>query len=30
MLTGSEMQWVRRFHSPPSWANNTAGVVERA
>jgi hypothetical protein len=20
MLTGSEMQWVRRFHSPPSWA----------
>jgi hypothetical protein len=26
MLTGSEMQWARKLHSLPSWANNAAGV----
>jgi hypothetical protein len=30
MLTGSEVQRARKLHSLPSWANNAAGVRERA
>jgi hypothetical protein len=30
MLTGSGLQRARKLHSLPSWANNAAGVVERA